>query len=379
MSSYLVVKNSTNTLSYPCKTTHTGNPYLKVDTGYLDLTTETTTGTYVVVKSGESSYRPKKSTSGTIITSMTDLGMSTFSVYQAVFSSDGRTSKESTKTTLSQTYFDRKNSSLTWSCEISNNTSFMSISSLWCQTKTSSWDGYEFRSLYEHVYHWNQESDTPEIILYSTGSNFSHMGESIEYEFSTIESVSANCYAIIYHSVSKFITNTTHNTNLSYTYSYSDIKQNQDRLNQSMPIVSKRLLSSNMIMVTVFSSRYGASQSLGSMFADTNYSYSNSRFAYSLDSNYEKMTIFHRASTSAFFSTTKPSIMHTFINDLAYSNMTFNIINVTVSLPENNNSITLRSLGGSYATTLSLSQTNFNYIGTTTFCATSTTTYNTEI
>ena len=59
MSSYLVVKNSTNTLSYPCKTTHTGNPYLKVDTGYLDLTTETTTGTYVVVKSGESNYRPK--------------------------------------------------------------------------------------------------------------------------------------------------------------------------------------------------------------------------------------------------------------------------------------------------------------------------------
>ena len=80
MSSYLVVKNSTNTLSYPCKTTHTGNPYLKVDTGYLDLTTETTTGTYVVVKSGASSYRPKRTTSGTTRSNMTNLGISTFSV-----------------------------------------------------------------------------------------------------------------------------------------------------------------------------------------------------------------------------------------------------------------------------------------------------------
>ena len=61
MSSYLVVKNTNNdSCSYLCKDTHTSVPYLKVDTGYLDLTTETTTGTYLVVKNSDSTYRPKK-------------------------------------------------------------------------------------------------------------------------------------------------------------------------------------------------------------------------------------------------------------------------------------------------------------------------------
>jgi hypothetical protein len=91
------------------------------------------------------------------------------------------------------------------------------------------------------------------------------------------------------------------------------------------------------------------------------------------------MTIFYRYSTPAFLSTTKPKIWHTFINDLAYSNMMLTMMNITMSLPENNHSVTLRTLGGSYATTLSLNQSNYSYIGTTTFCATSTTTYNTEI
>jgi hypothetical protein len=134
------------------------------------------------------------------------------------------------------------------------------------------------------------------------------MCENIEYEFSTIESISANCYAVIYHSINKFITNTAHNMNLSYTYGYNDIMQNQDRLNQSMPIVSKYLLLSDMIMVAAFRSQAAASYSLSSIYSNTNYSYSFSRFAYSLDSNYDKMTIFYRYSTPAFLSTTKPKI-----------------------------------------------------------------------
>ncbi len=45
MSSYLVIQNETNKKSYQYKSTHTGNPYIQVNrTGYLDLTTKTTTG-----------------------------------------------------------------------------------------------------------------------------------------------------------------------------------------------------------------------------------------------------------------------------------------------------------------------------------------------
>ena len=70
MSSYLVVKNTnSDSCSYLCKDTHTSVPYLKVDTGYLDLTTETTTGTYLVVKNSDSTYRPKKFITGTQDTS----------------------------------------------------------------------------------------------------------------------------------------------------------------------------------------------------------------------------------------------------------------------------------------------------------------------
>lgn len=42
MADYLVIKANNSTKSYECKSTHTSVPYIKVNTGYLDLTTETT-------------------------------------------------------------------------------------------------------------------------------------------------------------------------------------------------------------------------------------------------------------------------------------------------------------------------------------------------
>ena len=52
MASYLVVKNGTESKKYECKTTNTGSPFLKVDSGYLDLTTNTTTGLHPVIRMG---------------------------------------------------------------------------------------------------------------------------------------------------------------------------------------------------------------------------------------------------------------------------------------------------------------------------------------
>lgn len=58
MASYLVVKDNNETKSYKCKSTYNSVPYLKVDTGFLDLTTETTTGLQLKVKINNSTYRP---------------------------------------------------------------------------------------------------------------------------------------------------------------------------------------------------------------------------------------------------------------------------------------------------------------------------------
>ena len=52
----LVIKNSELLKNYKCKSTHTGLPYLVVNTsGYLDLTTKSTVGTYLVIESNGSS------------------------------------------------------------------------------------------------------------------------------------------------------------------------------------------------------------------------------------------------------------------------------------------------------------------------------------
>lgn len=56
---YLVVKNGNDTRSYECKTTHTGTPYMRVSSGYLDLTTETLSGLKVKVKNSTDTYRAK--------------------------------------------------------------------------------------------------------------------------------------------------------------------------------------------------------------------------------------------------------------------------------------------------------------------------------
>lgn len=50
MASYLVVKNNNNTMSAPIQTTYTGKPYLKVSSGYVDLTTDTMSGVQNKVK-----------------------------------------------------------------------------------------------------------------------------------------------------------------------------------------------------------------------------------------------------------------------------------------------------------------------------------------
>jgi hypothetical protein len=56
---YLVVKNGNDTRSYSCKTTHDGTPFMRVSSGYLDLTTQTLNGLKVKVKNGNSTYRAK--------------------------------------------------------------------------------------------------------------------------------------------------------------------------------------------------------------------------------------------------------------------------------------------------------------------------------
>ena len=60
MANYLVVKNNNSTKSYECKSTHTAVPFVKVNSSYLDLTTETTAGLQYKVKIGNTTYRPKQ-------------------------------------------------------------------------------------------------------------------------------------------------------------------------------------------------------------------------------------------------------------------------------------------------------------------------------
>ena len=54
----LYIRNGDQTKSYRISTSYNTTPYLKVDTGYLNLTTETRTGMCLKVKIGTQTYRP---------------------------------------------------------------------------------------------------------------------------------------------------------------------------------------------------------------------------------------------------------------------------------------------------------------------------------
>ncbi len=70
MSNYLVVQAENQTKSYKYKTTHTGNPYIQVNkTGYLDLTTKTTTGIQL-------KYRQEQKSTKTITYNQQSTGVS---------------------------------------------------------------------------------------------------------------------------------------------------------------------------------------------------------------------------------------------------------------------------------------------------------------
>lgn len=62
MANYFRIKNEGHEKIYEYKTTHTGRPYLPVNkTGFLDLTTKTTTGIQIKVKQNNQIYRPLQS------------------------------------------------------------------------------------------------------------------------------------------------------------------------------------------------------------------------------------------------------------------------------------------------------------------------------
>lgn len=66
MSTYLAIRGNNTSRSYECKTTHTGTPYLKVNSNaYLDLTTNTINGIQIKIKQNGSVYRPLQSTTTT--------------------------------------------------------------------------------------------------------------------------------------------------------------------------------------------------------------------------------------------------------------------------------------------------------------------------
>ena len=71
------------TSKYNLKTTHTGSPYLVVNKSkYLDLTTKSTLGTCLVVKSGSLTYRPlqiQTSTSSQSTESISTVGYTGYS------------------------------------------------------------------------------------------------------------------------------------------------------------------------------------------------------------------------------------------------------------------------------------------------------------
>lgn len=58
MGNKLYISANNNSKMYECKTTHTGNPYLRVKDGYLDLTTKTTSNLKIKVKYNNQTYRP---------------------------------------------------------------------------------------------------------------------------------------------------------------------------------------------------------------------------------------------------------------------------------------------------------------------------------
>lgn len=65
MSNKLYIQGGGQTKAYECKTTHTGSPFLKVSAGYLDLTTNTTSGLQLKIKNGNQTYRPLQTYSTT--------------------------------------------------------------------------------------------------------------------------------------------------------------------------------------------------------------------------------------------------------------------------------------------------------------------------
>lgn len=53
----LFIQDIPNLSSYHLKSTHTGTPYIRVSTGFIDLTTKTTSGTHIQYKIGSQTYR----------------------------------------------------------------------------------------------------------------------------------------------------------------------------------------------------------------------------------------------------------------------------------------------------------------------------------
>lgn len=53
----LYIQDIPNLSSYHLKSTHTGTPYIRVSTGFIDLTTKTTSGTHIQYKIGSQTYR----------------------------------------------------------------------------------------------------------------------------------------------------------------------------------------------------------------------------------------------------------------------------------------------------------------------------------
>lgn len=153
MASYLIIKNSKATCHYSCKSTHTGDPYLRIDsTGYLDLTTQNDVGMFIKLK---------MESSGNYITTLTSsVGHTDTTGYSGVSSSEstsgysGVSSRESTSGYTGYLI----NSSTTWAGK--GSTTIMSYSGEENYTSYSTGGVDDYDTAFERSERWDKTASS---------------------------------------------------------------------------------------------------------------------------------------------------------------------------------------------------------------------------